>query len=44
MRAELEAEVIKLEKSLHLDTHDLEASNDLKKELQVKLKEVDASF
>ena len=44
MRAELEAEVIKLEKSLHLDTHDLEASNDLKKELQVKLKEVDASL
>ncbi|MDO8511178.1 MAG: chromosome segregation protein SMC, partial [Nanoarchaeota archaeon] len=42
-RAELEAEVIKLEKSLHLDTHDLEASTDLKKELQARLKDVDAS-
>lgn len=43
-RAELEAEVIKLEKSLHLDTHDLEASTELKKELQAKLKEVDTSL
>ncbi len=43
-RAELEAEVIKFEKSLHLDTHDLEASADLKKDLQVRLKEVDASL
>jgi len=43
-RAELEAEVIKLEKSLHLDTHDLEASHDLKKDLQARLKEVDASL
>ena len=43
-RAELEAEVIKLEKSLHLDTHDLEASAELKKGLQAKLKEVDASL
>ncbi|MBI4147248.1 chromosome segregation protein SMC [Candidatus Woesearchaeota archaeon] len=43
-RAELEAEVIKLEKSLHLDTHDLEASHELKKELQVRLKDVDASL
>lgn len=39
-RAELEAEVIKLEKTLHLDTGDLEATASLKKETTVKLKEV----
>ncbi|MBI2582526.1 chromosome segregation protein SMC [Candidatus Woesearchaeota archaeon] len=43
-RAEVEAEVIKLEKSLHLDTHDLEASTDLKKELQARLQEVDTAL
>ncbi len=40
-KAELEAEVIKLEKVLHLDTDDLDASADLKKELQQKLKEAE---
>jgi len=40
-KAELEAEVIKLEKTLHLDTGDLDATNNLKKELNTQLKEVD---
>ena len=40
LKSELEGEVIKLEKSLHLETGDLEATNNLKKELQSKLKEV----
>lgn len=41
-RGELEGEMIKLEKSLHLESGDLEATSELKKELQVQLKEVDA--
>jgi len=40
-RSELEAEVIKLEKTLHLDDSDLTASEGLKKELKEKLKEVE---
>ena len=40
LRAELEAEIIKLEKTLHLDNDDLDATTDLKKELSEKLKEV----
>ncbi|MBU0460006.1 MAG: chromosome segregation protein SMC [Nanoarchaeota archaeon] len=40
-KAELEAEMIKLEKTLHLDTGDLEATQSLKKELQTNLKQVD---
>lgn len=40
-RAELEAEVIKLEKSLHLDTDDLDASFSLERNNQNRLKEVD---
>ncbi|MFH1276046.1 MAG: chromosome segregation protein SMC [Candidatus Woesearchaeota archaeon] len=39
-KAELEGEIIKLEKILHLDTNDLDASNDYKKELQEGLKGV----
>lgn len=41
LKAELEGEIIKLEKSLHLDTNDLDASNDLKKELKTQLTTVD---
>ncbi len=40
-RGELEAEVIKLERTLHLDTADLDASHDLRKELQGQLKSVE---
>ncbi len=40
-KGELEGEVVKLEKSLHLDTSDLEASDELKKALKVRMKEVD---
>src|SRR3989344_4414993 len=43
-RAELEAEVIKLEKSLHLDSGDLEANSKLKLELQERLKIVTADL
>ncbi len=43
-KAEMEAEIIKLEKTLHLDKHDLEASTDLKKELQKRLQEVDSAL
>lgn len=39
-KAELEAEMIKLEKSLHLNNDDLEASATLKKELQKQSKDV----
>ena len=38
-KAELEGEIIKLEKSLHLDTGDLDASEEQKKIMQEKLKE-----
>ena len=38
-RSEMEAEIIKLEKTLHLDTGDLEASSELKKELQLQSNE-----
>ena len=40
-KAELEAEVIKLEKSLHLETGDLEANQNLRKELQSQLKDAE---
>ncbi len=43
-KAEWEAEMIKLEKTLHLDTGDLEATSTLKKDLTSKLKEVDNSL
>lgn len=43
-KAEVEAEIIKLEKTLHLDTHDLDASADLKKELQARLQEADTAL
>ncbi len=43
-RAELEAEVITLEKTLHLETGDLEATSELKKELQQQLKDVDTKL
>ncbi|PIN74033.1 chromosome segregation protein SMC [Candidatus Woesearchaeota archaeon CG10_big_fil_rev_8_21_14_0_10_45_16] len=41
MKGELEAEIIKLEKTLHLETGDLEATANFKKELEEKLKEVE---
>lgn len=40
-KAELEADMIKLEKTLHLETGDLEVSKALRKELQDNLKTVD---
>jgi chromosome segregation protein len=43
-KAEIEGEIIKLEKTLHLDTTDLDANNDLKKELQGQLKDVDSKL
>ncbi len=42
-KAELEAQIITLEKTLHLETGDLNATTDLKKELQAQLKEVEAN-
>jgi chromosome segregation protein len=41
LRAELEAEIIKLEKTLHLEDNDLTATSDLKKELKESLVEVE---
>ncbi|MBI4983639.1 chromosome segregation protein SMC [Candidatus Woesearchaeota archaeon] len=43
-KSELEAEIIKLEKRLHLDTDDLNATEDLKKELRIKLKEINENL
>lgn len=43
-KAELEGEVIKLEKVLHLDTADLDASTELRKELEAQLKQVTKSL
>ena len=40
-KANLEGEIIKVEKSLHLDTSDLDANRDYKTELRKSLKEVD---
>jgi chromosome segregation protein len=40
-KATLEGEIIKMEKSLHLDTEDLDASRKLKKELMDELNNVD---
>jgi len=40
-KGELEGEIIKLEKTLHLETGDLEATASLKKELNDQLKEID---
>jgi len=44
LRSELEADVIKLEKTLHLDDNDLDVANSSKKELENKLKEVDTEL
>ncbi|MBI2662178.1 chromosome segregation protein SMC [Candidatus Woesearchaeota archaeon] len=44
MKAELEAEIIKLEKTLHLGTQDLDANEILKKELAEKLNLVNNSL
>ncbi len=44
LRGELEAQVITLEKTLHLDDADLNATNELKKELTAALKQVDADI
>jgi chromosome segregation protein len=41
-KGELEGEIITLEKTLHLDSSDLDASANLKKELKGRLKEVDS--
>jgi chromosome segregation protein len=41
LKSELEADIIKLEKTLHLEGSDMDASSDLKKELNSKLKEID---
>ncbi len=43
-KAELEAEIIKLEKTLHLGTEDLDASETLKKEIAIKLKTVNENL
>lgn len=43
-KAELEGEVIKLEKSLHLDSDDLGASKDEKKRLSGEAKELDSRY
>lgn len=40
-KSELEGEIIKAEKTLHLNTSDLDANNDLKKELKENLVKVD---
>ena len=44
LKGELEVEVIKLEKTLHLDGSDLSMTSDLKKELHDKLKEVNENL
>jgi len=44
LKAELEGEIIKLEKSLHLDTGDLEATHSIKKELRVQLSDSDVKL
>ncbi len=43
-RSELEADIIKLEKILHLEGGDLDANSGLKKELRDRLKEVDTEL
>ncbi len=43
-KSELEGDIIKMEKTLHLDTSDLDASAEVKKELANKLKEVESSL
>ena len=43
-KSELEGEIIKLEKSLHLETGDLEATGQFKTELQAKLKTCEESL
>ncbi|HLC81312.1 MAG TPA: chromosome segregation protein SMC [Candidatus Nanoarchaeia archaeon] len=43
-KAELEAEMIKLEKTLHLESSDLEASSELLEALKNRLKEVDGEL
>ena len=43
-KAELEGEIIKLEKSLHLGSDDLEATAELKKEVCLRLKEVESQL
>ncbi|MEK6845319.1 MAG: AAA family ATPase, partial [Nanoarchaeota archaeon] len=43
-KSELEAEIIKLERTLHLDNQDLDATEENKKEFGTKLKEVNDSL
>ncbi len=40
-KSELEVEIIKLEKTLHLETSDLDANSDAKKEMKKRLEQVD---
>ncbi len=44
LKGELEGEIISWEKKLHLDSSDLDASGDLKKELKEELKGVDSDL
>ncbi|MFH1396339.1 MAG: chromosome segregation protein SMC [archaeon] len=44
LKGELEGEIITLEKTLHLEGSDLDANNNLKKELRDRLKEVDSEL
>ncbi len=44
IKAELEAQIITLERSLHLEDADLNATTELKKELQEKLRQADAQL
>jgi chromosome segregation protein len=43
-KAELEAEIIKVEKSLHLEEGDLDINKNIKKEMQEKIKEIDGKL
>ena len=43
-KGELEGEMIKLEKTLHLETGDLDVSAELKKEIEIQLKEVNTNL
>ncbi len=44
LKSELEGEIIKLEKTLHLESQDLEANNGLIKELASRLKQTDSEL
>jgi len=44
LKGELEGEIVAQEKKLHLDSGDLDASSELKKELKIELQEVDTKL